>query len=183
MGAPGWFKENSGPVVVEVLESETNAFDAFDQIIDRLCRPVRGACLVPGCDLGAPTTQCPSQCLDLNRVVLGAELTDDLIEQLTGGVRVGMRVIPAHGFFREPCHPHLPVWVTGLEESQQLGLATSVEAFSTLGQQASAAEQRIVLVATMTEGLVLGSAAAFIETLVGQLDDMERIGNLDCCGE
>ena len=44
-----------------------------------------------------------------------------------------------------------------------------------LGQQASAAVERIVFVAAVAEGLVLDAAAALVDFGVGVFGDMERV--------
>ena len=73
--------------------------------------------------------------------------------------------------------------VTGSEQTHQPLTAVNAEALAGHHQPASAAVERIVLVAAMTEGLVLYSASALVQRLVGELDHMERIGDLDCVGE
>lgn len=56
--------------------------------------------------------------------------------------------------------------ITCVEQSEELLTSSVVEAFVGLGEQASAAVERVVFVAAVAEGLVLDPAADLVETLV-----------------
>ena len=57
------------------------------------------------------------------------------------------------------------------------------EAFAGHHQPAPAAVERVVFVATMTEGLVLHPASALVQRDVREVHDVIRIGDLHRCGE
>jgi hypothetical protein len=77
----------------------------------------------------------------------------------------------------------LPVRITGVEQPEQSAAAVVVEAFIGSCEEPSAAVERIVLAAAVTEGVVLHPPAALIQLGVGQTDHMERIGHLGGVGE
>jgi hypothetical protein len=75
------------------------------------------------------------------------------------------------------------VGIAGIEQAQQPAAPSVVEAFVGLREQAAGPVERIVLVAPVAEGLVLHATADLVETLVGQLRDVERIGDLGRPGQ
>ena len=74
-------EEGPDPVVAEASGSEADAFDPFDQVVDRFGGSVRHPGVVPGDDLVEPADQGAAEGVDLWRagVVLevGSELGDE----------------------------------------------------------------------------------------------------------
>ena len=105
------------------------------------------------------------------------------VDELLGELGVGVVVDRADDFLGVPGHAHLAFGVAGFEQAEQLGAAALVETFVGLGQQATAAVERVGLAAAMAERLVLHPAAHLVELGVGQLDEMERIGDLGGVGQ
>jgi hypothetical protein len=103
-------------------------------------------------------------------------------DELEGEVGVVVLVEPADDLFGVPRHPHLATRVAGLEKSHQLGAATVVEPLISLREQASRSIERVVLVASVAERLVLDPPADLVEFLVRELHQMERISDLDRVG-
>ena len=75
------------------------------------------------------------------------------------------------------------VGVAGVEQAQQPGPSLVVEAFVGPGQQTPGPIQRVDLAAPMAQSVVLHPASDFVETLVGQPHQMERVGDLDGVGQ
>jgi hypothetical protein len=82
-----------------------------------------------------------------------------------------------------PSGAHFAPGIAGIQQAQQLRASTVVEAFVGAGEQPAGPVERIVLVAPVAEGLVLDPAANLIETLVGQLDQVERVRDLGRPGQ
>ena len=95
------------------------------------------------------------------------EVSAELGAELCGEVGVGDLVDGTDDFFGVPRRPDLPAGITGLEQPVQSLVASVVEAFVCLGQQAAGPIQRVVLAAPMPQGLVLDPTAALIELRVG----------------
>jgi len=77
-----------------------------------------------------------------------------------------------------PGHAHLAAGVTRGEQAAELRVTGLVEAFVGLGEQAPGPVERVVLAASVAEGVVLHPPAAFIQLRVGELDHMERVSDL-----
>jgi hypothetical protein len=77
-----------------------------------------------------------------------------------------------------PCEAHLAAGVAGCEQAEQLVFTGLVEAFVGLGEQPAGSVERVGLVASVAEGLLLHPAAALIELRVLVLDHVERVGDL-----
>ena len=73
--------------------------------------------------------------------------------------------------------------IAGAEETQQLGASLGVEPLIGPGEEPPGSVEGIVFAASMAEGLVLDPPADLIDPLVGQLADVEGIGDLDGGGE
>ena len=63
------------------------------------------------------------------------------------------------------------------------GAAVVVESFVGSGQESPGSVERVDLAAPMTQDLVLYPPAALVEALVGQADQVERVGDLDSVGQ
>ncbi len=77
-----------------------------------------------------------------------------------------------------PRRADLALGIASFEQPAQLGVAAVVEPFVGLRQEPPCAVERIGLAAPMTEGLVLHPASALVQLVVGQLGEVERIGDL-----
>jgi hypothetical protein len=82
-----------------------------------------------------------------------------------------------------PCRADLRAWITSSEQPEMLGPAAAAESFIGSGQQPPRPVERVVFAATMPEGLILDPASDPVETLVGEVDEMERISDLDRVGQ
>ena len=78
--------------MVEAAEPECGAFDAFDQIVDRLRGSVGDVRRVPGDDLLFPAFDRATEATDLERHRLIGEVAHDLIDPLDGEGGVGVVV-------------------------------------------------------------------------------------------
>ncbi len=77
-----------------------------------------------------------------------------------------------------PGRGDLAAGIAGPEQSEELVPAVVVDPLMRLGEQPPAAVEGIVLVAPVSERLVLDPTATFVELVVSQLDHVERIGDL-----
>jgi hypothetical protein len=75
------------------------------------------------------------------------------------------------------------VRVAGTKQAHQLVVLIWREALAGDREPAACAPERVIASAAVAEGLVLHAAPALIERLVGELHDVERIGDLDSVGE
>jgi hypothetical protein len=75
----------------------------------------------------------------------------------------------AADFLGVPGSAHLALRIAGIEQGDQPGAASVVEELVGLGEQPAGPVERVVLVASVPEGLVLHPAAHLVEALVGQL--------------
>gem|GEM_PF-1565538 len=135
--------------------------------------------LLPRRDLGLPLDDRAAELVDLGwaRVVL--EIDPEAVDELGCEYGVGVGVDRPHDFFCVPGHADLAVRVAGLEEAQQLRASLVVDAFISLGEQPAAPIQRVGLVASVTEGVVLHPSPALIQLLVRELHHMERVRDLN----
>lgn len=78
-----------------------------------------------------------------------------------------------------PREPHLAVRVPGTQQTHQPFVLVIGELLGGHHEAPPGTEQRVVLAAAMAERLVLHAAPALVERGVGELDDMERVGDLD----
>src|SRR5687767_12321002 len=93
-------------------------------------------------------------------------------------VGVGVAVELANDLLRVPRGADFPVGIAGLEEPDKPRAAAVIETFVGLGQQPTATVERVVLVAPVTERLVLHPATDLVELLVGEFHEMKRISDL-----
>ena len=112
----------------------------------------------------------------------GQEASCEVVGEF-GGVALGeLRTVDvieaAEGFFGVPRQAHLAVGVAGGEQAAESGVATFAEAFVGGDQQTSRPIQGIVPAAAAAEGVVLGAPAHLVDAVVGQADDVERVGDL-----
>ncbi|MEZ5240829.1 MAG: hypothetical protein R2696_03730 [Microthrixaceae bacterium] len=82
-----------------------------------------------------------------------------------------------------PGHADLAVWVSGLEESEELLGALLIETFVALGQQPARSVERVVFAASVPERLVLHPTTALVEAAVRELAHVERISDLGRVGQ
>ena len=112
----------------------------------------------------------------MDRIRLG------VVSQLEGvGERGGDAVYlvdASDGFFGVPGGAHFSVGVTGVQEATEPCLATVADAFGCGGEEPPYPIQRIAFSASVPEGFVLDPAPDFVEPLVSQPDDMERVCDL-----
>jgi hypothetical protein len=78
-----------------------------------------------------------------------------------------------------PGHPDFALLVAGFEEPEELRLALVVEAFVALGEQASRSVEGVVSVTACPRVSCWTRRRTVIELGVGQLDHVERVGDLD----
>jgi hypothetical protein len=96
-------------------------------------------------------------------------------------VRDGVEL--ANGFLGVVAGVHVAVRVTRAQEPDASGLTVLVESFGGHGEQLASPVERVVPAAAVPEGLVLDPAPALVDFLVGQLDQMERVGDLGRPGQ
>ena len=89
----------------------------------------------------------------------------------------------SHGFLRVPGCAHLPVGVTSIEESAQAGLAAVADLLMSGGEEPPYPIEWVSFPASVSEGFVLDSSAYFVETLVGEAADVERVCYLEGVGQ
>ena len=65
--------------------------------------------------------------------------------------------------------------VTSVEETTQPCLAAVADPLMGGGEEPPYPIQRVILASSMPEGFVLDSSSYFVETLVGQADDVEGV--------
>jgi hypothetical protein len=118
---------------------------------------------VPGDDLIAPADDGAAEGAHLGRAGLVLEINAELIDELAGHLSVGDLVDRPDDLFGMLRRAHFAAWVAGFEQPQQLGLAALVEPLMRLGEQPARPVQRVVLTASMTDGLVLDAATTLIE--------------------
>ena len=138
---------------------------------------------MPCGDLVTPADDGPAELTNLGRAGLVLEIGTEPVDELGGQIRVGDGVDRSHNLLGMPRGADLAVRVAGAEETQQLGAPLGVEPFVGLGQQPPTSVEGIVLAASMAQGLVLDPPADLVDPLVGQLHQMERVGDLDRVGQ
>ena len=111
------------------------------------------------------------------------EIVAEAGHELEGRVLICVFVDGADDLFGVPHCLDLAAWITRREQPKELGAAFNVEAFIGTHQQATGPIQRVVFAAAMPKRFVLDSAPAFIEAGVGQLVNVERIGDLAGVGQ
>ncbi len=119
-----------------------------------------------------------AELVHLGRARFVLEVDTEAGHELEGDVWIDRVKELADDFLRVPCHAHLCVGVAGFEQTEQLLAALLVEAFIGLGEKSATSVERVVLVAAVAEGLVLDAAAYLVELRVGELHEVERIGDL-----
>ena len=77
----------------------------------------------------------------------------------------------------------LPVQVAGLQRRLQLGPVLGGESLRAAAQQPPHLKQRVILVAAMTQRLLLHPAAHLVHGGVAQLHNVERVQHPDCVGQ
>jgi hypothetical protein len=78
---------------------------------------------------------------------------------------------------------HFPVGVAGLEAAGQLGLLALGEALDVVAQQPTNLVERVVLVTSVAEGVLLDAAADLIDDLGPEADDMKGVEHRDRVAE
>jgi hypothetical protein len=81
-------------------------------------------------------------------------------------------------FFRVPCEPHLLSGVAGTRQTKHPCVLFVGESFSRDRQAAPGSVERVVASAAMSARLVLHATSALIERPVGELRNVERVGDL-----
>lgn len=110
------------------------------------------------------------------------EVVGELRDVLGSKGRVRDVVDRPDGLLRVPGHLHLASRIPGSQQASSLGVASFVETFVGLGQQAAGPIQRVVLAASMTERLGLDPTATLIQLGVRQPDDVKWVGHLGGVG-
>ena len=80
-----------------------------------------------------------------------------------------------------PRQADFAVWVAGGEQAAEFGAAAFAEAFVGGDQQAARPIEGVVFAAPVAEGVVLDSGAHLVDAVVGEADDVERVGNSRLC--
>ncbi len=137
---------------------------------------------MPGDDLVMPGAQGPAELLELTGHVGVAEVLDEISEVVAGGLR-GLVVEPAEGLLGVPRHTDLPLRVARLQEAEQLLVALLIETLVAHREQPPRPIERIFLVASMSEGVLLDPAAHVIVAGVRELDQLERVRDLHGVGQ
>ena len=130
---------------------------------------------VPVGDLGGPAGDGTSQLVDLGWAGFVLEVVCELegvLESEGGAVDL---VDAPDGFLRVPGCAHFAVGVTSVEESTQPGLTAVADLVVGGGEEPPYPIQRVTFPASVSEGFVGDSSAYFVETLVGEAADTERV--------
>ena len=77
-------EEDADPVVAQAAESEADAFDPLDEVVDCFCGSVRHPRLMPGDDLSMPASQGTAQGVDLRRAGVVLQVVGELSDELGG---------------------------------------------------------------------------------------------------
>src|SRR5690606_31224059 len=85
----------------------------------------------------------------------------------------------AQRLLRVPRHANLALRVAGFEEPEELRLTPFGEAFVSLREEPSRPVERVITMTSVAEDLPLNPAADIIQLRVGELDDVERVRDLD----
>ncbi len=115
---------------------------------------------VPGDDLCAPAAQCPGERAGLDGHLTVGHVRNELVQQRCRSVGIDDRIESANGLFCMPGHAHRTMGVAGFEQRQQFRVAGLTESFMALGQQSSAAVERVVVVTAMALSSGPSSAGA-----------------------
>lgn len=145
--------------------------------------PVRDSGTVPGGDLGAPAGDRTAEASNLERHLWISEVPHDLGDPLRAKVCVSVIVDLTHDLFGVPRYQHLLSGVTGAQQPHQAIVLVVGESFACHCQATSGSLARIMFAASMAKGPVLHAALALVQPCVGELHDMERIGDLHGVGE
>ena len=87
------------------------------------------------------------------------------------------------GFLCVPGCAHLPVAVTSIEETTQPCLTAVADLVGSSGEEPAYPIQRVIFAASVPEGFVGDPSSYFVETLVGQADDVEGVCYLHSVGQ
>ncbi len=117
-----------------------------------------------------PPQQGPAELVDLRRASWVLQIvTETTFDELERQRRVGVRVQFSNRLLSVPRGADLAPWITGGEEAEQLGPAAAVEAFIGTVEEPPRPIQRVILVASMAERLVLETTPDLVQLLVGQV--------------
>ena len=99
--------------MLEVHESERDAFDPLGEVVDGFGRAVGDVRLVPRDDLGGPAGDGAPETSNLDWHLAVGEITSDFGDSLGGELDVGVVVDLTDDLFCVPRKPHFSAWVTG----------------------------------------------------------------------
>ena len=81
----------------------------------------------------------------------------------------------SYRFLGVPGGADFAVGVTGVEETTQPCLTPVADPLMRSGEEPPYPIQRVILAASVSEGFVLDSSSYFVESLVGEADDVEGV--------
>ena len=146
-------EKNSEPVVLEVAEAMATAFDLLHAEVLALGGPVAGPGAVVVQDLRPPTVERPTQRSDLGYRIFAAA-GDRLVEKRRRVLHVIGQVEVSNRLLGQPGTNHLVIGIAETQAQQQALMASLAEAFGTHREQLADAIERVVLAASVAEGLV-----------------------------
>ncbi len=111
------------------------------------------------------------------------EILAESVNELGGDVGVVVRVNLADGLFGVPRGLDLVAGIAGAQQAEELGATGLAEPLISSSEQSPDPIQRIVLAASVAEGLVLDPAAALVQLGVREADHVERVGDLGGVGQ
>ena len=155
----------------------------FDEVVEGFGGSVGYLRDVPVGDLGGPAGDGTSELVDLGWAGFVLEVVCELegvLESEGGAVDL---VDASHGFLRVPGCAHFAVGVTSVEESAQACLTAVADPLMRGGEEPAYPIEWVSFPASVSEGFVLDSSSYFVETLVGEADDVERVCYLEGVGQ
>lgn len=138
---------------------------------------------MPGDDLFCPLADGAAEPAELAGHLAIGDVAADLVDPFGSELDVGVVVDLADDLFRVPREPHLTMRVARAQEAEHPVVPVSREPFVGDRGPAACPPERVVASAAVTVGLVPHLATALVKRRVGELDHMERIGDLHCVGQ
>ena len=111
------------------------------------------------------------------------EVVGELVHGGGADFGVGDVIDAAQGLFGVPGVADLAVGVSGVEQAAQLGVSVVGDALRCHHEELAGPVEGVVLVAAVSQRLVLDSAADLVEGVVAQPHDVERVRDLSGLGQ
>ena len=185
-GSPVGFagvEQGSDSVVVEVGEAESDAFDAFDQVVQRFGGAVADLGVVVVHDLLEPPFECSGEFAELGRHRWLGAMANQIVQHRPGGLNVRGAVELPESFFYPVGQGDFTGWVAEFQQCGESLLGGVVEFLLTCEQHAADPVERVIAAATVPGLLLLDPTPDLVSGPVGELDTVERIDDLPGPGQ